>query len=66
VSRRLSEAERRWDRARKRLQAERWRAAGACIDCGQPVSKFVRCQVHRAQRAAYNLAYWHRRKGAAA
>lgn len=53
--------QRAWMLARQR----RWRAAGACVECGEPLAvvagtrrpQFTRCFRHRRQKAAANRAY---------
>jgi hypothetical protein len=49
----------------QRTRFARWRAAGCCVDCGLPVTRFVRCLRCRVIRAAYDLARYHQRKVAA-
>lgn len=49
---RRREYHRAYYRPRMALLRSRWRAIGACWSCGQPVTRFTRCNRCRAKSAA--------------
>jgi len=51
---------RRYHRDRMAARYARWKAAGACVICGEPSAPFVKCRRHRL-KAAQGSRRWHRR-----
>lgn len=54
------------DRLAHRAQRERFKAVGACPNCGKPVQKFVYCQRCRRMNARTALRRYHAQKYGAA
>lgn len=59
-----SESYRATNRERMRTLRERWKECGCCIECGVPVTKYVRCFKHRKRIADLTRDYRYRAKRA--